>query len=148
MNSIHKPIIGITCGDVNGIGIELIIKTFADHRILDQCTPVIFGSNKLINFYRKAVPEIHFNYQSIKDFSKINHKQVNIYNCWEEDIVINPGQLNEVGGKYAVKSLIAAAYALKDGHIQGLVTAPIHKKKCAVGGFQFYRPYTFFKRNN
>ena len=123
----------------------MIIKTFADHRILDQCTPVIFGSNKLINFYRKAVPEIHFNYQSIKDFSKINHKQVNIYNCWEEDIVINPGQLNEVGGKYAVKSLIAAAYALKDGHIQGLVTAPIHKKNVQSADFNFTGHTPFLK---
>ena len=105
----HKPVIGITCGDINGVGTELIIKTFADHRILEQCTPVIFASNKLINFYKKAVPEVHFNYQSIKDFTKINHKQINIFNCWEEDVVINPGQLNETGGKYAVKSLLAAA---------------------------------------
>src|SRR5215217_2865784 len=139
----HKPVIGITSGDVNGIGIELIIKTFADHRILEQCTPVIFASNKLINFYRKSVPEIHFNYQSIKDFSKVNHKQINIYNCWEEDVVINPGQLNDIGGKYAVKSLLAAANALKEGHIQGLVTAPIHKKNVQSAQFNYtgHTPY-------
>ena len=141
----HKPVIGITCGDLNGIGIELIIKTFADHRILEQCTPVIFASNKLVNFYRKAVPEIHFNYQSIKDFSKVNHKQINIYNCWEEDVVINPGQLNEVGGRYAVKSLIAAANALKEGHIQGLVTAPIHKKNVQSAEFNFTGHTPFLK---
>jgi len=141
----HKPVIGITCGDVNGIGIELIIKTFADHRILEQCTPVIFASNKLVNFYRKAVPEIHFNYQSIKDFSKVNHKQINIYNCWEEDVVINPGQLNEIGGRYAVKSLMAAANALKEGHIQGLVTAPIHKKNVQSAEFNFTGHTPFLK---
>jgi 4-hydroxythreonine-4-phosphate dehydrogenase len=139
----HKPVIGITCGDLNGIGTELIIKTFADHRVLEQCTPVIFASNKLINFYRKAVPEVHFNYQSIKDFNKVNHKQINIYNCWEEDVIINPGQLNETGGKYAVKSLLAAASALKEGHIQGIVTAPIHKKNVQSAEFNFtgHTPY-------
>jgi 4-hydroxythreonine-4-phosphate dehydrogenase len=141
----NKPVIGITCGDVNGIGIELIIKTFADHRILEQCTPVIFASNKLINFYRKAVPEAHINYQSVKEFNKINHKQINIYNCWEEDIVINPGQLNEIGGRYAVKSLLAAAAALKEGHLQGIVTAPIHKKNVQSPEFDFTGHTPFFK---
>ena len=70
MNVTPKPVIGITCGDLNGIGTELIIKTFADHRVLEQCTPVIFASAKLINFYRKAVPEVNFNYQAIKDFTE------------------------------------------------------------------------------
>jgi 4-hydroxythreonine-4-phosphate dehydrogenase len=123
----------------------LIIKTVSDHRVLDQCTPVIFASNKLINFYRKSVPEVHFNYQSIKDFTKVNHKQINIYNCWEEDVIINPGQLNEIGGKYAVKSLLAAATALKEGHIQGLVTAPIHKKNVQSAEFNFTGHTPFLK---
>ena len=137
MNTIHKPVIGISCGDINGIGIELIIKTFSDHRILEHCTPVLFASNKLINFYKKSVPDAHFNYQSIKDFTKINHKQINIFNCWEDEITITPGQLNELGGKYAVKSLLAAADALHNGHIQGLVTAPIHKKNVQSAEFNF-----------
>ena len=137
MNTIHKPVIGISCGDINGIGIELIIKTFSDHRILEHCTPVLFASNKLINFYKKSVPDAHFNYQSIKDFTKINHKQINIFNCWEDEITISPGQLNELGGKYAVKSLLAAADALHNGHIQGLVTAPIHKKNVQSAEFNF-----------
>jgi 4-hydroxythreonine-4-phosphate dehydrogenase len=141
--STNKPLIGITCGDINGIGTELIIKTFADQRILEHSTPVIFGSNKLINFYRKAVPEAHFNYQIIKDFSRINHKQINIFNSWEEDVVISPGQLNETGGKYAVKSLASAAEALRAGHIQGLVTAPIHKKNVQSQEFDYtgHTPY-------
>ncbi len=144
MNS-NKPIIGISCGDINGIGTELIIKTFADHRILDLCTPVIFGSNKLINFYRKAVPDAHFNYQNIKDFTRVNHKQINILNCWEEDVMINPGQLNDIGGRYAVKSLIAAAQAVKDGHVQGIVTAPIHKKNVQSAEFNYTGHTPFLK---
>ena len=145
MNVGPKPVIGITSGDINGIGTELIIKTFSDHRILEQCTPVIFASNKLINFYKKSVPELHFNYQSVKDFTKINPKQINIFNCWEEDVIINPGQLNEIGGKYAVKSLMSAATAIKEGHIQGLITAPIHKKNVQSENFHFTGHTPFLK---
>src|SRR5271169_4562636 len=103
----QRPLIGISVGDLNGIGTELIIKTFSDHRVLELCTPVIFASNKVINFYRKSAPEINFNYQSSKDFSRINPRQVNIYNVWEEELPITPGQLTETGGKYAIKSLVA-----------------------------------------
>jgi 4-hydroxythreonine-4-phosphate dehydrogenase len=133
-----KPIIGISCGDINGIGIELILKSLNDHRLLETCTPVVFASNKVINFYRKAIPEINFNYQSCKDLSRISIKQVNIFNCWEEEVAINPGQLNETGGIYAIKSLATAATALKENKVQGLVTAPIHKKNSQSAAF----PYT------
>ena len=142
MNQI-KPIIGISCGDLNGIGIELIIKTFSDIRIVEQCTPVIFASNKVINFYRKSIPGINFNYQSIKEFNRINPKQVNLFNCWEEEVGINPGQLNETGGKYAILSLQTAVAALKQKHIDGLITAPIHKKNIQSPEFSFigHTPY-------
>jgi 4-hydroxythreonine-4-phosphate dehydrogenase len=104
------------------------LKTFSDSRLLEFCTPVIFANNKLINFYRKSLPETNFSFSSAKDSTKINHKQVNVYNCWEEEVNITPGQLNETGGKYAILSLTIAAEALKAGKIDGLVTAPIHKK--------------------
>jgi 4-hydroxythreonine-4-phosphate dehydrogenase len=137
----QKPIIGITCGDLNGIGTELIIKTFADNRILEHCTPVIFSSNKVINFYRKSMPEINFSFQTIKEYNRVNHKQVNLFNCWEEEVNINPGQLTPEGGKYAAISLQTAVAALKQNQIDGLVTAPIHKKY-SIGRFFFYRAYT------
>ncbi|MDZ4810077.1 MAG: 4-hydroxythreonine-4-phosphate dehydrogenase PdxA [Bacteroidota bacterium] len=139
----QKPVIGISCGDLNGIGIELIIKTFADHRILEHCTPVIFASNKAINFYRKSIPEVNFNYQNIKEFSRINHKQVNIFNCWEEEVAINPGELTNDGGKYAILSLQNAVASLKQKQIDGLVTAPIHKKNIQSADFNFpgHTPY-------
>jgi len=139
----HKPVIGISCGDLNGIGIELIIKTIGDSRILDICTPIIFANNKAINFYRKSVPDININFMSIKDFTRINHKQVNLFNCWEEEVAITPGTLNDAGGNYAIKSLTAAAQALKDGKIDGLVTAPVHKKNIQGPQFNFtgHTPY-------
>lgn len=138
-----KPVIGISCGDLNGIGIELIIKTFSDNRILELCTPVIFASNKTINFYRKSIPDTNFNYQHAKELNRLNSKQVNLVNCWEEETVINPGQLSEAAGKYAVLSLQAAVSALKQKFIDGLVTAPIHKKNIQSAEFNFtgHTPY-------
>ncbi len=138
-----KPIIGISCGDLNGIGIEIIIKTFSDNRILEHCTPVIFASNKAINFYRKSIPEINFNYQNTKDFSRITHKQVNLFNCWEEEAAITPGLLTDTGGRYAVLSLQTAVAALKQKQIDGLVTAPLHKKNIQSADFSFtgHTPY-------
>jgi 4-hydroxythreonine-4-phosphate dehydrogenase len=139
----QRPVIGITIGDLNGIGAELIIKAFSDHRLLEWCTPVIFASNKVINFYRKSVPDTNFNYQSLKDLNRINHRQINIYNCWEEEVSITPGQLTEAGGRYAVKSLVTAVQALKENKIHGLVTAPIHKKNTRSAEFNFtgHTPY-------
>ncbi len=143
MSTNVKPVIGISCGDLNGIGIELIIKTFSDNRILEQCTPVIFASNKVINFYRKSIPDVNFNYQNTKEFNRINPKQINLFNCWEEEVVINPGQLTDTGGKYAALSLQTAVAALKQKHIDGLVTAPIHKKNIQSAEFNFtgHTPY-------
>ncbi len=139
----NKPIIGLSCGDINGIGLELIIKTVGDARLLEICTPVIFASNKVLNFYRKALPDINFNFSTIKESSRVNHKQVNLYNCWEEEVAVTPGLLNDTGGKYAVLSLVTAAQALKIGKIDGLVTAPIHKKNTNSEAFNFtgHTPY-------
>lgn len=145
MNPATKPNIGISCGDLNGIGIELIIKAFSDTRVLELCTPVIFASNKIINFYRKSIPDVNFNYQSTKELNRLNIKQVNVFNCWEEEVTITPGQLNDTGGGYAIRSLRAAVEALKQNHIQGLVTAPIHKKNIQSAEFTFTGHTPFLK---
>lgn len=140
---LQKPVVGFTCGDLNGIGMELIIKSLADARITEFCVPVIFASNKSINFYRKVVPDVNFSYQAVKDFSKLNTKQLNVFNCWEEEVQITPGQLNEIGGRYALISLQHGVQALKDGNIQALVTAPIHKKNIQSESFNYsgHTPY-------
>ncbi len=139
----NKPIIGFTCGDVNGIGTEVILKSLSDSRFLDFCTPVVFASNKVINFYRKNIADANFSFASIKEFSKINPRQVNIFNCWEEEVAINPGILTDIAGQYAVKSLQAATQALKDGKIDAMVTAPLHKKNVQSVEFSYPGPYTF-----
>ncbi|MDD2793334.1 MAG: 4-hydroxythreonine-4-phosphate dehydrogenase PdxA [Sediminibacterium sp.] len=144
-NELQKPVIGFSCGDLNGIGMELIIKTLSDQRLLDICTPVVFASNKTLNFYRKSLPDSNFNYTSIKEYNRINPKQVNIFNVWEEEVAITPGQLNEIGGKYALLSLQEATKALKEGYIQGLVTAPIHKKNIQSENFNYSGHTPYFK---
>ncbi len=145
MSEQNRPVIGISVGDLNGIGIEIIIKTFSDNRILELCTPVIFASNKVINFYKKSIPEINLNYVNIKEISKINPKQVNIFTVWEEDVDIQPGQMTETGGKYGVLSLQAAVKALKEKSIDALVTAPLNKYTMQSSAFSFTGHTPFLK---
>lgn len=142
---IQRPVIGISCGDINGIGMEVIIKTLADNRILEICTPVLFASNKVVNFYRKSVPDANFSFNSIREFTKLNHRQINVFSVWEEEIALTPGQLNKTGGEYAVKSLMAAVEALREGKMQGIVTAPIHKQNVQSEVFNYSGHTPFFK---
>lgn len=142
----EKPIIGITTGDLNGVGLEVTIKIFSDSRMLEYCTPVLFASNKAINYYRRIVTEHALNFNSIKSFQKLNPKQFNVFNCWEEEVPIHPGVLSEEGGKYAVRSLEVAAQCLKDGEIDALVTAPIHKANTQLPNFH-YTGHTPFLRD-
>lgn len=144
--SIEKPILGITCGDINGIGPEIIVKTFSDNRILDLCTPVVFASSKVMNFYRKLSSDFPFNFNNTKDFNNLHQKQVNVFNCWEEDVNLQPGQLTEAGGKYAIRSLQVAAQCLKDGQIEAIITAPIHKSNTNTTDFPFTGHTPFFKQ--
>ncbi len=146
MHHENKPVIGLTCGDINGIGLEIIIKTVADSRLLEICTPVIFANNKVLNFYRKALPDLNFNFASTRDLTRINHKQINLFSCWEEEVAVTPGTLNETGGQYAVMSLLAAGQALKEGKIDGLVTAPIHKKNTQSEQFNYTGHTPYFKQ--
>jgi len=140
-----KPVIGITTGDLNGIGTEVIIKTFSDNRMLELCTPVIFASNKVINYYRRIVTEHAFNFTSTKDLTKLNPKQVNIFNCWDEEVPLQPGVLTDAAGKYAIRSLMVATQCLKDGQLDAIVTAPIHKSNTNLPDFPYTGHTPYFK---
>jgi 4-hydroxythreonine-4-phosphate dehydrogenase len=129
--------VGITLGDINGIGPEIIIKALKDNRILSDITPVIYGSSKVISFYKKMLQIHEFSYQNCRTGADIQNKKINIVNCWDEEVDIQPGVSNVTGGKYALKSLEAATADLADGKIDVLVTAPFSKDAMKSAGFDF-----------
>lgn len=133
----QKPVIGITIGDPNGIGMEVILKTLVDNRMHQICTPVIYGSSKIISFYRKTLNIAEFNYNSVKNAEGILHKKLNVINCWEDEVKLEPGLNTEAGGKYAFLSLEHATQDLLDNKIDALVTAPINKENIQKSGFKF-----------
>nr|WP_314560998.1 4-hydroxythreonine-4-phosphate dehydrogenase PdxA [uncultured Capnocytophaga sp.] len=128
--------VGISIGDMNGIGLEVILKTFEDHQILELCTPIIFASNKLVSFQRK-----HFNtmtnFQGIESVTAALEGKLNVVNCWKETPTVNFGEETEEGGNFAFLSLQAAVEALKAGDIDVLVTAPINKNNIQSNDFHF-----------
>ena len=101
----NKIKIGISIGDVNGIGLEVILKTLAESKILDYCTPIVYGHTKVASYHRKALGLSDFNFNVITEAQLANPKKANIINCWEEDVKIDLGVANEIGGKYALISL-------------------------------------------
>src|SRR5690606_12422878 len=129
--------IGISIGDVNGIGLEVIIKTFADNRMLDYCTPIVYGSTKIASYYRKNIGLTEFSFNVIASVEQANEKRANMINCWEEDVKVTPGEANETGGKYAFLSLESAVNDLIARKIDALVTAPINKKSIQSEDFNF-----------
>ncbi len=133
----EKPIIGITLGDFNGVGPEVILKTVADNRITKICTPVIYGSNKLLSKYKKLLGIEEINFTVGKAIDAISHKKINVINCWEEELDIQPGLVTPEAGRCAYLSLNQATQDLVDKKIDALVTAPINKKNIQNSDFNF-----------
>lgn len=129
--------IGISIGDVNGIGLEVIIKTLVDQKILDYCTPIVYGHTKVASFHRKTLDVQEFNFNVINSAAQAHDKRANMINCWEEDVKIELGQTTGTGGKYALISLEKAMNDLLAGDIDALVTAPINKHNIQSDSFQF-----------
>lgn len=126
MDREKKIIVGISAGDINGIGPEVILNTFKDNRMLDFCTPVIFGSTKVFSFHKKSInSEVHLN--GIQKIDQLVHGKINVLNLWKEEIKIELGKATKNGGEYAAKSLAKAIDCLKNNEIDFLLTAPINK---------------------
>jgi len=136
MDKSEKIIVGISIGDFNGIGIEIVLKTFLDKRMLDFCTPILFGSTKLVTAYKKSM-NINIPFNGIKNVDKAIHGKINILNLWSEDINIKLGEPTSDSGKYAFESLEAATNSLAKGEIDVLVTAPINKDNIQSENFKF-----------
>ena len=132
----EKIIVGISIGDLNGIGSEIVLKIFEDKRMLDFYTPVIFASTKTMTFVKNHF-KLNINLNGINNTNEILHGKVNIFNCWEENVSINFGQEDTKTGEYAIKSLESATKALKSETIDVLVTAPINKSNIQSETFKF-----------
>jgi 4-hydroxythreonine-4-phosphate dehydrogenase len=129
-------IVGVSIGDMNGIGPEVILKTFEDTRMLEICTPVIFANAKIVSFLKKSY---HLNtfIQGIDKLDQVVLGKINVLNVWREGVNLEFGKLDEEIGKYAIKSFQAATRALKNNQIDVLVTAPINKYNIQADDYKF-----------
>ena len=131
--------LGITQGDINGIGYEVIMKTLMDERMLSMCTPVVYGSPKVAAYHRKALNVEKFTFTPIKSAEEaVSRKDsVSIVNCMDDEVRVELGHSTEVGGAGALAALNAAVADLKAGHIDALITAPINKHNIQSESFRF-----------
>ena len=133
----RKVRLGISIGDINGIGLEVIMKAFSDNRIFDLCTPVVYASSKYVIAYQKAIGMKNFSFNFVKPNANIISKRANLINCWDGDVPLALGKETTEGGVYALKSLSAAVEAMKEGQVDALVTAPINKHNIQSDEFNF-----------
>jgi 4-hydroxythreonine-4-phosphate dehydrogenase len=131
------PIIGITLGDFNSISVEVIMKALSDVRIAEHCTPVVYGSQKVISFWKKQLGMNDFNLHIIKSIDQVHTKKCNLLACWEEDVEIKPGEDSPLAGKYAFQSLEMATKDILEGKIHALVTGPLNKQNINTDTLHF-----------
>ncbi len=129
--------VGISMGDFNGIGMEVIIKTFMDNRMMLLCTPIVYGASRIASFHRKALGIADFSFNIIRDADAANPKMANLINCWDEEIKMELGTNTNLAGEKAIASLELAIADLKSGKIDVLVTAPINKNNVQSANFKF-----------
>lgn len=129
--------VGITIGDINGIGLEVTLKALQHKGIFDICIPVIYGSTKVVSYHKNILPQFKIPYQGFSSAKHISVNKINVVNCWNENVNITLGRATEDGGKYAWRSLDCAVEDLKQGLIDVLVTAPINKQAMEMAGFQW-----------
>ncbi len=133
----EKIRVAISQGDINGLGLEVIIKTFLEPHLCEVCTPVLFSSQKTVNHYRKVLGAEDFAYHTTRDLSQINTRKPNVFNCYEEEVNMEIGSNTPAGGKYAHISLERACEALLNNDVDVLVTAPINKENIQSEQFNF-----------
>lgn len=129
--------VGLSIGDINGIGPEVLMKALGDSRILQDCTPIIYGSTKVFAQYKKILNDNEFSYQSCKTAEEAQAKKINIVNAWQDEIELEIGLATEQGGACAFQALELATQDLAAGKIDVLVTAPISKEAMGKTGFKF-----------
>ena len=133
----EKLKVGISIGDINGIGLEVILKTLTNRGISNLCIPVIYGSSKIVSYHKNIVGIEEFQFQSLRTAEKVHSDKVNIINCWQENVNITLGKVTETGGQYALMSLKRSVEDLQRGLIDCVVTAPINKKSMELAKFPY-----------
>ena len=136
MKKAENIIVGISIGDLNGVGSEVVLKTFDDIRMLELCTPVIFANVKMLSFIKKGF-ETTAVFHGIDNLDQLVIGKINVLNVWREGFDIEYGTNSDAVGSYAIKSFVAATKALKEGHIDVLVTAPMNKYNIQSEDFKF-----------
>jgi 4-hydroxythreonine-4-phosphate dehydrogenase len=136
MKKAENIIVGISIGDLNGIGSEVILKTFEDTRMLELCTPVIFANVKQLSFIKRNL-NMEIALHGIDRLDQMVLGKVNVMNVWKEGFDLNLGTNDDKVGGYAIKSFVAATKALKEGRVDVLVTAPINKYNIQSDSFKF-----------
>lgn len=139
-----KPRIGITLGDINGIGPEVIIKGLSVKSILDQANFTIYGHGKALSFYKKQLDNKYFNFHQLRADEEAKAGKINVLNCWEEDFEVKPGEENKEGGQFALAALQKVVSELKADKLDAVVTAPISKHNVQSDAFQFPGHTEFF----
>lgn len=137
-----KPKIGITIGDINGVGPEIIIKMLSDDRIYSICQPIVYGSTKVLSHYKKLMNNDKFKYAHLKDWDQLSGKQTYVVNCFDENVTIQTGIATDDAGKYALDSLDEALKDWKENKIDALVTAPINKELVAKHTTSTFKGHT------
>lgn len=135
----EKPKIklGITHGDINGIGYEVIIKALLDNRINELFIPILYGSSKVMAYHRKALDIENFSLNSIRDASEANPKRSNIINCIDENVRVELGKSTEIAGEASIKALERGVNDILKGEIDVLVTGPVNKDNIQSKDFKF-----------
>ncbi len=137
-NRNNAPIkIGISQGDINGIGYEVMLKCFADNRMMEICTPVLYGSSKVLSYHKKLIGANDFSFVNIRDAEKAERGKFNILNIIQEEVKIDIGQPTEVGGRLAAYSLDKTCEDVMTGKLDAIVTNPINKKAIQSKDFNF-----------
>jgi 4-hydroxythreonine-4-phosphate dehydrogenase len=136
---------GITHGDINGVGYEVIIKTLMDNRVIEECTPVVYGSPKVAAYHRKALNITNFSFNTIKVPEEAVPRKCHIINCLDEDVRVELGKSTEMAGEGSALALEKAVDDAIEGKIDLLVTAPINKHNVQSGNFPFPGHTEFLK---
>lgn len=136
MSEARRPIrVAISCGDLNGIGIEVVLKTFEDTRMLQEVTPILYASAKVVSAYRKLLHLDEVQFHGVQDAADALPRKLNVVNLWEDEVTLEPGKASVALATHAIRSLEAATQDLASGKADVLVTAPIDKHSMEGAGF-------------